>query len=85
MWNDVVFVSAGLWHTVGLKADGTVVAAGANDHGECEVSEWTDVVSVVAGGYHFTTAIKADGTVLAIGYNADGQCNASQWTGIAVD
>ena len=33
-------VAAGECHTVGLKADGTVVAAGDNDSGECDVSGW---------------------------------------------
>jgi len=27
-WTDIVQVAAGIYHTVGLKADGTVVAAG---------------------------------------------------------
>ena len=33
-------VAAGGYHTVGLKADGTVVAVGQNDHGQCNVSAW---------------------------------------------
>ena len=35
-------VSAGA-HTVGLKADGTVVAVGDNEYGQCNVSDWTDI------------------------------------------
>ena len=27
-------------HTVGLKSDGTVVAVGKNDKGQCDVSDW---------------------------------------------
>ena len=33
-------VAAGSRHTVGLKADGTVVAVGENEDGECEVGGW---------------------------------------------
>ena len=33
-------LSAGGRHTVGLKADGTVVATGENDIGQCNVKEW---------------------------------------------
>jgi len=33
-------VAAGSLHTVGLKADGTVVAAGSNDWGQCNVTGW---------------------------------------------
>ncbi len=33
-------VAAGLYHTVGLKSDGTVVAVGLNDDGQCDVESW---------------------------------------------
>ena len=36
-------IAAGGSHTVGLKADGTVVAVGWNKFGQCEVSGWTDI------------------------------------------
>lgn len=67
--------------TVGLKADGTVVAVGWNIAGQCDAGGWTDIVAVAAGGYH-TVGLKADGTVVAVGYNEYGQCAVSGWTGI---
>ena len=76
-WTDIVAV-AGVYHTVGLKADGTVVAAGDNDAGQCDVSGWRDVVAVAAGGIH-TVGLKADGTVVAAGNNYSGQCDVSGW------
>lgn len=33
-------VAAGYLHTVGLKSDGTVVAVGQHDEGQCDVSGW---------------------------------------------
>lgn len=33
-------VAAGGAHTVGLKTDGTVVAVGYNDGGQCDISDW---------------------------------------------
>ena len=33
-------IAAGYTHTVGLRADGTVVAVGYNDYGQCNVSSW---------------------------------------------
>jgi len=74
-------IAAGSWHTVGLKADGTVVAVGSNMYGQCNVSGWTDIVAVAAGNLH-TVGLKADGTVVAVGSNMYGQCNVSGWTDI---
>ena len=74
------WISAGLYHTVGVKTDGTVVACGDNDDGQCNVSVWRDMVAVAAG-YH-TIGLRSDGTVVACGYNSDGQCNVSGWRDI---
>ena len=74
-------VSAGWNHTVGLKSDGTVVAAGYNKYGQCDVSGWTDIVAVSAGSDH-TVGLKADGTVVAVGDNEDGKCDVGGWTDI---
>ena len=74
-------VSAGGLHTVGLKADGTVVAVGQNGQGQCKVEGWRDIVAVSAGFYH-TVGLKSDGTVVAVGSNVDGQCNVTGWRDI---
>jgi alpha-tubulin suppressor-like RCC1 family protein len=36
-FTDIVAIAAGAYHTVGLKSDGTVVAAGYNNFGQCNV------------------------------------------------
>ena len=71
-------VAAGSGHTVGLKADGTVVAMGDNGDGQCNVGNWTDIIQVAAGCLH-TVGLKADGTVVAVGDNSFGQRNVSVW------
>lgn len=67
-WTDIIAVSAygenSSHHVVGLKSDGTVVAAGNNDSGQCSVENWTDIISICAGR-DFTAGIKSDGTVCA--------------------
>ena len=73
-------VVAGNDYTIGLKSDGTVVAVGTNEDGECNVDSWRDIVAVAAGDH--TVGLKADGTVVAVGSNGDGQCNASAWRDI---
>ena len=58
-------IAAGILYTVGLKADGTVVATkytGKDYAGQCEVAGWTNIVAIAAGKYH-TVGLKADGTV----------------------
>ena len=84
LWDEIAIrdtVAAGIWHTVGLKANGTVVAMGYNDYGQCDVDDWTDIVATSAGGY-YTVGLKADGTVVAVGDNTDGQCEVSDWRDI---
>ncbi|WP_458114219.1 RCC1 domain-containing protein [Arthrobacter sp. R1-13] len=39
-WSDVVAVAAGSTHTLGLRADGPVLAAGNNDDGQCGTANW---------------------------------------------
>ena len=68
-------------NTVGLRSDGTVVAAGSNEDGECDVSDWRDIIAVSTGnGCIF--GLKANGTVIAVGNNLDEQCEVSNWTNI---
>ena len=74
-------LAAGDVHTVGLRSDGSVVAAGSNAYAQCNVSSWTDIVAVAAGSYH-TVGLHSDGTVVAAGQNSDGQCRVDNWTDI---
>jgi alpha-tubulin suppressor-like RCC1 family protein len=74
-------VSAGCYHTVGLKSNGTVVAVGSNDGGQCEVGGWTGIVQVAAGCGH-TVGLKSNGTVVAVADHDDGECEVGGWTGI---
>ena len=71
-------IFADYFHTVGLKADGTVVAVGYNEDGRCNVQDWRDVIAVSAGYYH-TVGLKANGTVVATGNNSHGECNVQDW------
>ncbi len=72
-WDDIVSISIGgstskdktvLGHIVAFKKDGTVVAAGDNTFGQCNVSDWTGIAAISAGDYHIV-GVKSDGTVLA--------------------
>ena len=76
-------IAAGGTHTVGLKTDGTVVAVGSNEKGQCNVSKWNNIVSIAAG-YDHTVGLRSDGTVVAVGDNSDGQCNVSAWKDVVL-
>ena len=74
-------ISAGCWHTVSLRRDGTVVAVGSNVFGQCSTDSWIDIVSIFAGCWH-TVGLRRDGTVVAVGDNEYGQCNTTSWRDI---
>ena len=77
-WRNIVAVATSGAHAVGVKTDGTVVAAGENRHGECDVSKWNNIVAIEADLY-YTVGLRADGTVVAAGDNYYGRCNVSEW------
>ena len=81
-------VAVGLHHAIGLKSDGTVVAAG--DVCGCGINDiycsgcslaFTNIVQIAAGDNH-DVFLRSDGTVGARGDNSYGQCNVSSWTNI---
>ena len=74
-------LAVGFYHTVGLKPDGTAVACGRNQEGQCDVSAWSDLIAIDCGAYH-TVGLRRDGTVVATGRNTEGQCNTADWTDV---
>lgn len=80
-------LAAGRRHSVGVRADGTLVAAGDARAEECQVQAWEHVVAVAVGNVHtapntgrsHTVALTADGALLAAGWNGDGQCEVGSW------
>jgi alpha-tubulin suppressor-like RCC1 family protein len=87
-WTDIIAISTGEEHTVGLKSDGTVVVCGGNLYGQSDVQDWTDIVVISAGKQH-TVGLKSDGTVVATNYIYgelwyNGQCDVSGWKNIKI-
>lgn len=80
-WIDIVAISAGNYHLLGLKADGTVVAAGSNLNGQCNTADLQNAVAIATGDNH-SLILHADGTVTALGNNLAGICNTSDWSDI---
>jgi TolA-binding protein len=80
-WSDIVAISSGGSHILGLKSDGTIVADGNNTYGQCNVQSWSNIVAICAGANH-TVGRLADGLVVAVGNNDHGQCNVENWRNI---
>jgi hypothetical protein len=74
-------VAGGGFHTVGLKSDGTVVAVGRNDDGQCDVGGWTGITQIAAG-LDYTVGLRANGKVVAVGDCVYGECAVGDWTDI---
>ena len=73
--NNVVQIAGGVYHSLALKADGTVVAWGNNQYGQTTIPDGLNNVVQIAAGYVHSFALKADGTVVAWGSNLSGQTN----------
>ena len=77
--DSIVAVAAVGGHTVGLRSDGTVVAVGDDQYGQCSgLSGWKDIVAMAAGDRH-TVGLRSNGTVVAVGWNRSGQCTVNKW------
>ena len=74
-------IAVGFYHTLGLCADGTVLACGDNSFGQCEVSAFRDVTQVAAGAWH-SLLLHSDGTVSAVGRDSEGQCDVAEWKNV---
>lgn len=68
-------------HIVGLLADGTVVAVGSNQYGECDTASWRNVGAIYTGE-NYTVGLKNDGSVVATGDNQFGQCEVRRWRNV---
>ena len=85
-WNNLSSIAIGSEHAlsrhfVGLLGDGTVVACGNNDHGECITEGWKNVVQIYTGE-NYTIGLKSDGSVVAAGDNSCGQCDVRTWRNV---
>lgn len=82
-WSDITYISVGSGKfLLGIRNDGTVVFRGNSTHGNNNVSDWREIVSVACGGAH-CVGLKANGSVVACGYDDNGQVSGvNSWTGI---
>jgi hypothetical protein len=72
-----VQLAGGGAHSAALLSDGSILAWGLNDRGQCTPPVLPPGVSFVSvsAGWHYTVALCSDGSAVAFGDNAFGQCN----------
>ena len=72
-------ITAGGFHSLGLKQDGSLVAWGWNDYGQCDIPSPNSGFIAIAAGTGFSGSyslgLKEDGSIIAWGENNYGQCN----------
>ena len=61
-------ICSGYMYVVGLNSDGTVVATGNNEFGQCNVDSWTNIIDVSSNG-NTTIGLSADGSVVVTGHS----------------
>ena len=69
-------VSAGSWHSCGLRAGGRVICWGRNDYGQSDVP--VGVFQAVSAGWWHSCGVRVDGTLICWGYNKNGQSDAPE-------
>ena len=69
LWSEIVSnttLSANYGHSIAIKNNGEIIATGANDFGQCDVENWSNIISVSAGWEH-SVGLCDDGSVIATG------------------
>ena len=83
-WEDVVAISAGDYHTVGLTKDGRILSTQREsdfpDSYQKINNQWiSKKFCTLSAGYGFTLGVETDGSVCNAGLDKDGQANVDEW------
>ncbi len=71
---DFVALAGGKYHSLGIKADSTLVAWGDNVYEQCDIPSPNSGFVALAAGWAHSLGLKVDGTIVAWGGNQQGQC-----------
>ncbi len=85
---DFAGAACGSIHSLGLRQDGTIVAWGNNESGQCDVPDSGPFLMVAAGGFYglyfppyylgHSLALREDSSIVAWGSNEYGQCDVPE-------
>ncbi len=74
-WRTANPIAGGDQHSLALRSDGSILAWGNNDYGQCNVPSPNSGFVAVAAGANHSLGLKSDGSVAAWGLNDSVQCN----------
>lgn len=74
-------IACSMFHVVAVKTDGTVIATGRNDDGQCNVAGWRNIVAVDCDESG-TVGLERDGTVRYAGKGIRGESQCRSWSSI---
>ncbi len=80
-WQNLAAISMGRSHALGLRRDGTVMAAGPDQLAGTQVGSWREILEVSAGK-DFSVGLKKDGTVVYAGGDEALREALATWSGI---
>ena len=81
-WSGIRSIAVGRENFIlGLRANGTVAAAGKSSYDRTGVGSWTNIVQVACGLNH-SLGLRSDGTVVGCGWNYYGQRITETWAGV---
>ncbi len=63
--NDYIAISAGAYHNLALKSDGSIVGWGDDNYGQATPPTGGGYVAIAAGGVH-SFALKTDGSIVVV-------------------
>ena len=75
-------ISAGDWHSLGLRADGKVIGWGDNEYGQIKSPD--EKFIAIAVGYQHSLGLRADGKVFGWGAKYAGQINCPDEPFVAI-
>jgi len=79
-WTEITQLAA-VSHAVGLRKDGTVVASGNNEYGQCGVSGWAGIRKIACSLFA-TAGIREDGSVVVCGETSRWKGDVGTWKDI---
>lgn len=79
----IIAIAASFDHTVALYSDGTVLAVGDNQYGQCNTNGWAGIIAIYAG-VKYTMGMRSDGSLLYTGDSYVDKYEVESWRDVVM-